>query len=250
MKETTVSVNYKLIAVDVGEALKNTSTLAEISRVAQAIFSVEHREQPNPGITSSRAMLVYEWIMSVQQSKLSEEQKRQEVGEFASTLLPEDSPALHRTLHRLREGPATPPPSDLWECLHPRVVELVRKKFGDGHFADAAETALKDVNSRVKRMVRQATGEERDGADLMNFAFSPKKPVIVLGDLSTESGRNLQLGYMQVFAGTMTGIRNPAAHENVELTENEATHILHLASLLMLKLDGATVERRRQGASE
>jgi hypothetical protein len=31
-------------------------------------------------------------------------------------------------------------------------------------------------------------------------AFSPKDPLVVLDDLSTESGRNAQQGYMQLYA--------------------------------------------------
>ena len=44
---------------------------------------------------------------------------------------------------------------------------------------------------------------------------------------------------MEIFAGAMTGIRNPKAHSNIVLDENRAIHLLHLASLLMYKLDEA-----------
>ena len=48
-----------------------------------------------------------------------------------------------------------------------------------------------------------------------------------------------QLGYMEIFAGTMTGIRNPKAHSNIVIDEERGTHLLYLASLLMYKLDEA-----------
>jgi uncharacterized protein (TIGR02391 family) len=66
----------------------------------------------------------------------------------------------------------------------------------------------------------------------MNRAFSPNAPIVRLADLSTEDGRNIQKGYMQIFAGAMTGIRNPKAHSNVTIDANRAIHHLHLASLL------------------
>jgi len=42
----------------------------------------------------------------------------------------------------------------------------------------------------------------------------------------------MQKGYMQIFSGAMTGIRNPKAHSNVIVDEKRAIHHLHLASLL------------------
>ena len=46
-------------------------------------------------------------------------------------------------------------------------------------------------------------------------------------------------GYMEIFAGTITGIRNPKAHDNIVIDEKRAIHLLYLASLLMYKLDEA-----------
>jgi hypothetical protein len=42
---------------------------------------------------------------------------------------------------------------------------------------------------------------------------------------------------MQLFAGSMIGIRNPKAHENVVIDKNRAIHFLFLSSLLMYKID-------------
>jgi len=71
----------------------------------------------------------------------------------------------------------------------------------------------------------------------MYKAFSPKSPLIRLDDLSTVTGSNIQQGYMYLFAGSMIGIRNPKAHENVIIDSTRAIHFLFLASLLMYKLD-------------
>lgn len=129
--------------------------------------------------------------------------------------------------------------SEFWDLMNPTIVGLSRKKFEDGHRADAVETALKHVNLKVKEIVRKRTGNELDGASLMKTAFSLKAPIISLADLSTESGRNIQLGYMEIFAGAMTGIRNPKAHENFTTDENRAIHLLFLASLLLTKVEEA-----------
>ncbi len=129
---------------------------------------------------------------------------------------------------------------DLWWVLHPLVGKVAETRLGE-HNADAVEAALKEVNKRVKTHVREKSGKELDGAELMYYAFSPKAPIIVLGDLATLDGRNIQQGYMQIFSGAMTGIRNPKAHDNLEVDRRRALHHLFLASLLMWKLDEAGI---------
>lgn len=43
----------------------------------------------------------------------------------------------------------------------------------------------------------------------MARSFSANNPIIEFRDLTTESGRNIQLGYMKIFEGAMIGIRKP-----------------------------------------
>jgi len=124
-----------------------------------------------------------------------------------------------------------------WDLLHPKIVEVSKSRFETNHFADSVEAALKEVNNIVKGIVKKSTGKEYDGADLMNRALSLQNPIILLDDLSTETGKAIQIGYMQMFSGAMTGIRNPKAHENVTIDSQRAIHFLFLASLLMFKID-------------
>jgi len=42
---------------------------------------------------------------------------------------------------------------------------------------------------------------------------------------------------MQIMAGSMTGIRNPKAHGNLNPDSTKALHLICLASLLMHRLD-------------
>lgn len=124
-----------------------------------------------------------------------------------------------------------------WDLLHPKIVEVSKSRFETKHFADSVEAAFKEINNTVKLIVKQKIGKEYDGADLMNRAFSEQNPIIVLDDLSTETGKNIQKGYMQIFSGSMTGIRNPKAHDNITIDSQRAIHFLFLASLLMFKID-------------
>lgn len=111
----------------------------------------------------------------------------------------------------------------------------------DGYFADAVEVACKSLNTCVREIVKAKTGEELDGARLMQRAFSVDNPIIRISRDDTVSGQDTQKGYMQIFSGVMTGIRNPKAHDNQTITREDALRKLILISMLMYKIDGATL---------
>ena len=124
-----------------------------------------------------------------------------------------------------------------WDDIHPKITSVARSRYESLHYADAVEAAFKEVNNCVKEIVRRKTSRELDGAALMRAAFSPSNPLIVLDDLSTQSGRNIQEGYMVIFAGAMISIRNHKAHYNLDVKDKRAKHLIYLASLLMNKID-------------
>jgi uncharacterized protein (TIGR02391 family) len=140
---------------------------------------------------------------------------------------------------RLRVGQLTAKAEgeQLWGHLHPRIRAVSGERYTAGQYSDAVEAAIKEVNYIVKIHYKQVASEELDGVALMNKAFSARNPAIPLGDLDTESGRNVQQGYMQIFAGAMAAIRNPAAHANLSVERVLAIHYLYFASLLLYVFD-------------
>ncbi len=125
--------------------------------------------------------------------------------------------------------------SDFFGDLDIDICRVSQQLFKDGHFADSISAAFKELNNQVKQRYEERRGVELDGADLMRKAFSPNNPLFILADQSSETGANIQQGFMDLFAGSMIGIRNPHAHENLSLDSDGAKHFLYLASLLMKK---------------
>jgi uncharacterized protein (TIGR02391 family) len=56
-------------------------------------------------------------------------------------------------------------------------------------------------------------GPAESGHKLMMEAFNDARPKIKLNDLSTVSDKDEQGGFRFIFAGSMSAIRNPRAHE-------------------------------------
>jgi len=122
-------------------------------------------------------------------------------------------------------------------ALHPLVRRAALRYVDDGHMGAAILESFKAVNNRVKEM----TGLDADGAELMGKAFGGTTPRLVLTDLSTRSGQDEQAGFLDIFRGAVRGIRNPNAHEPFgALDDNAAIEQLTLASLLMHRLDATT----------
>lgn len=133
---------------------------------------------------------------------------------------------------------SAPTPTDwFWELVHPRICALAKPRYDAGFFGDAVEASFKEVNDTVKRLHFDQTGNEADGSGLMTSAFSPANPTIRLTEQQTDSEKNIQQGYMQIFAGSMVGIRNPKAHANLNPGSRKTLHLVSLASLLMYKID-------------
>lgn len=117
-----------------------------------------------------------------------------------------------------------------------------RKLFMDGHYKQAVEEAYKCLNNFVKKR----SGLHKDGADLMQQAFSENNPILKLNNLRSESERNEQKGYMLIFSGCMTGVRNPRAHEHMHTDSPEvALQLLMWASHLMTRASNAKKTRNR-----
>jgi len=128
-------------------------------------------------------------------------------------------------------------------ALHSTIREVSQRPFEAGEPAAAVFEAFKAVNKRV----RELSSSDEDGQPLMARVFRPESPVLYLTDLGDETGRNLQAGYHHLFMGAMRGIRNLYAHGHFpELDENQALEQLGFASMLMRRLDGATLGAEQQ----
>ena len=188
-------INFRLIGIKLGEGLKYDTSINEINRVATAIFDFTVSSYPHESITSSRSQLIYDWVVTLAEQPIDDERKLQLLQEFINALTPENSSLrnLIKETTRLFEF-------DFWSVIHNSIISVAKNKFEDGYYADAVESALKEVNKRVKEVVKDKNRQELDGAALMYKAFSIDHPIIVLDELSSETGKNIQKGCMQIFA--------------------------------------------------
>ena len=132
-------------------------------------------------------------------------------------------------------------------CIYDAVItnrslrRKTEKLFKDGHHARAVEEAFKLLDNLVKKKA-ELQNADITGAQLMQKVFSPNKPKLKLSSCVTSSEQNEQQGYMQIFAGCMTGIRNPRSHDSDwEDTEERALQLIILANHLIERTQMAEI---------
>lgn len=128
--------------------------------------------------------------------------------------------------------------------LHDKVLTVVEQPYLTNQYATAIENAFKEIDHRLIKLYKKHKGVDDNGVSLMRLIFNPEnedKRLLTFENLDSKSGKNVQDGYMQIFAGAMQGIRNPKAHENMMATKESARDRIILASLLMKKIDEAII---------
>ena len=133
--------------------------------------------------------------------------------------------------------------SNYWNYVHPKIIAVARDAFESNLFALSVEAAFKELNVQVKARIKREFPElsmEKDGVSLMQTVFSPTNPMLkVEPEIESTSGRDTQMGYMNMFMGAISAIRNPKAHENMTISKDDALRKLYFASMLMYKLENA-----------
>lgn len=115
------------------------------------------------------------------------------------------------------------------------------KLYLDGHYARAVEEAYKYIDNLVKKRAGKLCKAD-SGTKLMQEAFSPNNPILMLNKNVTRTEQDEQLGYMQIYAGCMLGIRNPRAHDtDIEDEREHALKLLGFADHLVSRIKDAEV---------
>jgi uncharacterized protein (TIGR02391 family) len=120
-------------------------------------------------------------------------------------------------------------------ALHPQIAWAASDLYRDGHYANAVEASVKALNG----LVRLRSGLELDGTSLMEKAFSPNTPILKFNDLANSSDRDEQKGFMMLFSGAVSGLRNPRAHSFIQDDPERALEFIAFVNLLAKLLDEA-----------
>ena len=243
-----MSANFRLVAVQVGDALKYDASINEINRVAGAIFRFRRDEYPNASITSSRAKLIHDWILSLASQSMGEDDRHAALVAFCEQICPTDD--LRAEIRRILDGAGvtgvradTAMREFLDRGFHPEVSKHCTKLFSQGNYFHAVFEACKLYN----KLVAEKAQSQKDGEPLMMEVWGWQNGVLKVTPCQTETDKNVQDGIKFLSAGLMRALRNPTAHEPAlhwPITKEDCLDLLGFVSFLLRQLDKAVFFKR------
>lgn len=242
-----VPANYRLVAVQVGDLLKYDTTVNQIGRSALSLFRFKKESFPNESITSERAQLFHDWVLTLAKQKVDSEERHRLLTTFARSIAPEEYlPEVNRILEQAAVSTGAADRESLQAFLgrefHPQVVKHARKLFGQGNYFHAVFEAAKAYNKEVRGKARSS----QVGGPLMLSVWGCEKGVLKITPCTSDTDRNVQDGVKFLSAGLMRAIRNPTAHEPAvdwPISREDCLDILSFVSFLFRKLDHAVYHK-------
>lgn len=237
-------INFRHIATQIGDSLKYSTSVNEIDRIGQSILRVNKENFPNTAITSARAQTLYNWVLSLANTKLESDERIKRLINFCLELTPlenkkntieflERNHCPYNLLHK----------DNLDEFLkrnfHPEVIKHSQKLFIQENFFHAVFEAAKAYNKDVKLKAVS----DKDGQSLMLNVWGCDNGVLKVTRCESQTDKDYQDGIKFISSGLMSAIRNPTAHEPAitwPIDKQDCLDILSLISFLYRQLDKAT----------
>ncbi len=129
--------------------------------------------------------------------------------------------------------------------LHAEVLKYCRVELMQDNYFHAMLEATKGLAERI----RELSGVEGDGSQLVDAVFLGESPVLTLNRLQTATEKSEHRGFAALLKGCFGTVRNPLAHGPRILWEGEddAADYLSLVSFLHRRLDHC-VSRKSVGS--
>ena len=111
-----------------------------------------------------------------------------------------------------------------WNNIHPRINNIARSLYANGHFASAAEKSVKEVETRLRELfveVKPVKAEPTKVGDIIGALLS-ENGAYQFVDVSTPNGKDYRRGIQSIFEGMFAGYRNPSSHKNLDYSQREA----------------------------
>lgn len=119
--------------------------------------------------------------------------------------------------------------------LDERIWEAIRSTYESRNFS----AAILDAIHFLSELIRERSGLDGDGANLVGRAFGGKAPVLKVNNLNTESEKNVQAGIEQLLRGIYQAVRNPRSHGTNQDTEDDAVAIILFINHMLRTIDRA-----------
>jgi len=124
---------------------------------------------------------------------------------------------------------------NLSSVISERLWQAVRGTYEAGNYSGA----ILDSIYFLSDVIRDKSGMESDGAQLVNAALSGANPIIKINSLHTQTDQDEQKGIHLLLMGIYSAIRNPRSHEKRSDSVETANAIICFVDYLLSLIDKA-----------
>lgn len=120
---------------------------------------------------------------------------------------------------------------------HPAIAAYCKAEL----IADNYFHAVLEANKGLFQRIRDISGVEKDGYNLIEQVFS-NDPIVIINNFISSSEKNEHTGFSNLLKGLCSMFRNPTAHEpkvDWPISEQDALDILSIISYCHRRLDNA-----------
>jgi uncharacterized protein (TIGR02391 family) len=232
-------MNYKLIAIQIGDVLKYDASVKDIGRAAKSIFTFQKEVFPEESsISSERAKLIYDWILTLAKQSMNNDDRNLQLHEFISLITPASNKDKVEDILG-KGGVIFTEDNDNKEFInrgfHEQIHLHCKKLFNQKNYFHAVFEAAKVYN----KLVQEKSQSSKDGFQLMMDAWALNGTLKLTAGI-TETDKNIQEGNKFLSAGLMQAMRNPTAHEPAldwTISKTDCLDMLSFISYLFRQLD-------------
>lgn len=234
-------INFRLIATQIGDILKYSTSVNEIDRIGQSILKVNKENFPNSAITSVRAQSLFNWILSLAKTPLESSERIKRLINFCLELTPDEYKKSTIEFLERNHCPYNLLYKDyldefLKRNFHSEVIKHSQRLFVQGNYFHSVFESAKAYNKDVK----EKSQSEKDGQPLMLSVWGSDSGVLKVTACISQTDKDFQDGIKFISGGLMSAIRNPTAHEPAiswPIDKQDCLDILSLISFLYRQLE-------------
>ncbi|MBJ2174184.1 TIGR02391 family protein [Aureibaculum sp. A20] len=117
--------------------------------------------------------------------------------------------------------------------IEERLWEFIKRSYNSEDY----KTAILDSIQFIGDIIREKSGLDNDGNQLIGGALGGTNPKIRLNKLKTESEKNIQKGIESILRGIYSAYRNPRSHSKINDSEQDAFEIIIFINHLIKLID-------------
>lgn len=114
-----------------------------------------------------------------------------------------------------------------------RLWNFIKRNYNSENYTSSVLDSIQFIGD----LIRDKSGLETDGNNLIGQAFGGKNPKIKLNKLQTETDQNIQKGVENTLRGIYSAFRNPRSHTKFEDNEEDADAIILFINHLLKLID-------------